>query len=134
MASSHTIVGNAGEFIGVLFALLTFGVVVMMLQMFLAKTESKWKGLIMPGIMFGISLIASYQFALRSINTRSFTGIINGVHIEYTTSIPSIIGQTALIFILCNIITGAFIAIYAIFKKRPNRQRALEMMSVQDLG
>ena len=134
MASSHTVASYTGEFISVLFAILVFGVVVIMLQMFLSKTESKWKGLIMPIVMFGISLIASYQFALRSINTRSFTGIINGVHIEYTTSIPSIIGSTALIFILCNIVTGVFIAVYAIFRRRTNQQRALEMMSIQDLG
>ena len=130
---SHATVSFTGEFMGVLIAFLVFGAAVTMLQMFLSKTESKWKGLIMPIIMFGISLTASYQFALRIINTRSFTGMINGVYIEHTASIPSIIGQTALIFILCNIVTGIFIAIFTIFRRKTNRQRALEMMSVQDL-
>ncbi|MCL2224706.1 MAG: hypothetical protein FWB96_07045 [Defluviitaleaceae bacterium] len=134
MTSIHTVASFTSEFMGVLFVLVVFGVVVVMLQMFLSKTESKWNGLIMPIVMFGISLAASYQFALRAINTRSFTGMINGVHIEYTTSIPSIIVQTALIFILCNIATGVFISIYAVLKRRTNQQRALEMMSIQDLG
>jgi len=133
MASGHTIVSNAGEFIGVLFVLLVLGVVVVMLQVFLSKTQSKWKGLIMPVVMFGISLVASYQFVLRSINTRSFTGIINGVSVEYTTSIASIIGQTSLIFILCNIVTGVLITVYLILRRRTNQQRALEMMSIKDL-
>jgi len=51
----------------------------------------------MPTIMFGISLIASFQFMLHLINTRSFTGMIKGVFIEHTTSMSSTIGQTALI-------------------------------------
>jgi len=127
--ASHTIV-----FTGGMFVLFTFGIVVMILQVFLSKTESKWAGYIMPAIMFGISLIASFQFMLRLINTRSFTGMINGVFIEHTTSMSSIIGQTVLIFVLCNIATGILIAIYTIFRRKRNRQRALEMMSVQDLG
>ncbi|MCL2851974.1 MAG: hypothetical protein FWE20_02930 [Defluviitaleaceae bacterium] len=127
--ASHTIVFTDG-----IFVLFTFGVVLMILQVFLSKTESKWTGLIMPAIMFGISLIASFQFMLRLINTRSFTGMINGVFIEHTTSMSSIIGQTVLIFVLCNIATGILIAVYTIFRRKRNRQDALEMMSVQDLG
>ena len=127
--ASHTIAFTGGTF-----ALLAFGVVVMVLQGFLSKTESKWAGVIMPVMMFCISLIASFQFMFRLIDTRSFTCMINGVVVEHTTSMSSIIGQTVLIFALCNVITGIMIAMYTIFRKQRNRQRALEMMSVQDLG
>ena len=127
--ASHAVV-----FTGGMFALLVFVAVVMILQVFLSKTESKWTGYIMPAVMFGVSLVATLQFMLRLIDTRSFTGMINGVFIEHTTSMSSIIGQTALIFVLCNIATGIMIAIYTIFRRKRNRQRALEMMSVQDLG
>ena len=127
--ASHTIVFTGGMFI-----LSALGVVVMILQVFLSKTESKWAGFILSAIMFGISLIVSLQFMLHLINTRSFTGMINGVFIEHTTSVPSIIGQTVLIFVLCNIATGILIAIYTIFRGKRNKQRALEMMSIQDLG
>jgi len=127
--ASHTIVFTGGMFI-----LSALGVVVMVLQVFLSKTESKWAGFILSAIMFGISLIVSLQFMLHLINTRSFTGMINGVFIEHTTSVPSIIGQTVLIFVLCNIATGILIAIYTIFRGKRNKQRALEMMSIQDLG
>jgi len=120
--------------IGFFGALFTFAVVVMILQAFLSRVESKWAGIIMPTIMVGISILASFNFAMRLINTRSFTGIINGIYIEHTTSIASIILQTALIFVLCNIVTGILIAIYTIFRRKINRRRALEMMSIQDLG
>ena len=127
--ASHTVF----EFSGPMFVLLTFVAVVMILQVFLSKTESKWAGSIMPVIMFGISLIASFQLMLRLIDTRSFTGIINGILVEHTASMSSIIGQTVLLFVLCNIATGILIAIYTIARRQRNRQRALEMMSVQDL-
>ena len=125
---------HAVVFTGGMFALLVFGVVVMILQVFLSKTESKWSGAIMPAIMFGVSLVAAFQFALRLINARSFTGEINGVFVEHTTSMSTIIGQTALIFVLCNIATGIMIVIYTIFRRKRDRQRALEMMRIQDLG
>ncbi|MCL2580101.1 MAG: hypothetical protein FWE32_08765 [Oscillospiraceae bacterium] len=129
MMANHAVV-----FTGGMFALLVFGVVVMILQVFLSKTESKWSGAIMPAIMFGVSLVAAFQFALRLINARSFTGEINGVFVEHTTSMSTIIGQTALIFVLCNIATGIMIVIYTIFRRKRDRQRALEMMRIQDLG
>jgi len=128
--AKHSIVIFDGMFI----AILAFGVVVMILQVFLSKSESKWAGAAMPAIMFGISLMASFQFMLRLISTRSFSGIINGVPVEHITSMPSIIGQTVLIFALCNIVTGILIAIYTIFRRKINRQRALEIMNIQDLG
>jgi len=129
MMASHTVI-----FTGSMFVLLTFGVVVVMLQVFLSKVESKWAGVIMPVIVAGISLIASIQFMLRLINTRSFTGMINGVFTEHTTSMSSIIGQTVLIFVLCNIVTGILVAVYTVSRRERNRQRALEIMRVQDLG
>jgi len=127
MMASHTVIT------GGMLVLLIFSVVVI-LQVFLSKTESKWSGVILPAIMFGISLIVSFQFAVRLLNSRSFTGMVNGVLVEHTTSMSSIIGQTVLIFVLCNIVTGILIAIYAVFRKQRNNQRALEMMRVQDLG
>ena len=127
--ASHTI-----AFTGGMLALIVFGVVVMILQAFLSKTESKWAGFIMPATMFGISLVASLQLMLRLMDTRSFTGTINGVFIEHTTSTSSIIGQTVLLFVLYNIATGILMAIYTIFRRKRNRNRALEMMSIQDLG
>ena len=118
----------------VLFALSAFVTMAIILQVFLSKTENKWSGAVMPIIMFGISLTASFQFATRIFNTRSFTGMINGEFIEHTTSMSSIIAQTVLIFVVCNIATGILIAVSVISGRQRNRQRALEMMSVQDLG
>jgi len=120
-------------FMGVILVL-SFVAIVMVLQVFMSKEEDRRIGFIMPIIMFCVSLVASFQIMMRLISSRSFTGIINGTVTEHTTSVPSIIGQTALIFVLCNIVTGILIAIYMMSKRKRNARRGLEMMSVQDLG
>ena len=128
MLSSHAV------FTIGLVLLLAFIAVVLILQAFLSKTESKWMGLIMPAIMFGVSLLTSWQFTMRLYNSRSFAGMVNGVFVEHTTSMFSIISQTMLIFVVYNIATAIMVIMYAKLRRIRNNQRGLEMMNIQDLG
>jgi len=84
------------------------------LQIFLAKKESKWAGLILPIIFFIVSLIFVLNVAL-----------IN----EISTVIVTIVSA----FLLGNIPTAVFLVIYAVCRGKRNKQRALDKMSVQDL-
>jgi len=110
---------------------------IIILQVFLSKKESKWPGLILPIISFGISLLATLAILLFSVNKGTMAQTINGEIVEQTVtqinSISSIIGGTAFVFVLCNIPTGILIAIYAASRGKRKRQRDLEKMSVQDL-
>jgi cytochrome bd-type quinol oxidase subunit 1 len=117
--------------------LLVFGVGGIWLQIFLSKKESKWAGLILPIITFGISLTALLGGLLFSARTGITTTTVNGEIIEQTTkqiaNMSSIIGSAICIFILYNIPTAVLLAIYAACRGKRNRQRALDKMSVQDL-
>lgn len=109
------------------------GLVLAILQVFTAKAENKRTGLIIPIILFGISLATTAWMIWDTVNT-SYKGMINGVLVDYAPSMSTIISQAVLVFLLCNIATGVSIAIYAVCRSKINKHRALEMMNVQDLG
>jgi hypothetical protein len=117
--------------------LLIFGVSVIVLQIFLSRKENKWAGLILPFISFIISLMALLGAVLFSANTRVSTLIEGGKVIEQTVTqigdMSTIVGTAIYIFLLYNIPTAVLLTIYAAFRGKRNRQRALEKMSVQDL-
>jgi hypothetical protein len=120
--------------IAMIVALLVLGIMAIALQMFLSKADNKRTGLIMPIISFGVSLFASLSMLSHLSTTGTFSGMINGVMVDHVPSTASIIGPTVLIFLLCNVVTGILIAIYATCRGKINRQRGLAMMNAQDLG
>jgi membrane protease YdiL (CAAX protease family) len=140
-----TVVPNAaenGEAMGAfgysitLLALVLLIAGIVTLQIFLSKRESKWAGLILPIISFGISLIAGLGILLFSVATGTTTSIVDGEIIEQTRQIastPSIIFSAIYVFLLYNIPTGILLAIYAACRGKRKKQRDLEKMSVQDL-
>jgi hypothetical protein len=117
--------------------ILVFGAGLIVLQIFLSKKESKWPGLILPIISFGISLLAAIAILLFSVHTGTMAQTINGEIVEQTVTqindASSIIVGAIVVFAYCNIPTGIFLVIYAVCWGKRNRQRALEKMSVQDL-
>jgi hypothetical protein len=121
-------------FTGPFLVLLAFGVVALVLQVFLSKSEQRWPGLIMPIVWIGFSLITPIRILVAGPDARSFIGSINGVDVLHTPTMASIIGEASLMFILLNIVTGILVAIYLICKRRQGKERALLKMSVQDLG
>ena len=121
-------------FSGPFLVLMAFGVVALVLQVFLSKSEGKWLGLIMPIVWIGFSMITPIRILLAGPEARSFIGLVNGVEVVHTPSTASIVGEAVLVFVLLNVITGILVAIYLVCRRKQNKERALLKMSVQDLG
>ena len=117
--------------------ILVFGAGLIVLQIFLSNKESKWPGLILPIISFGISLLAAMAILLYSVNTVTKAQTINGEIVEQSVTevndTSSTIVGAIVVFAYCNIPTAILLVIYAACRGKRNRQRALEKMSVQDL-
>jgi len=94
--------------------LMALGVGGIWLQIFLSRKESKWAGLILPIITFGISLIFVMNVAF-----------INDIGTVIVTIVSALL--------LGNIPTAVFLVIYAVCRGRRKKQRDLDKMSVQDL-
>ena len=129
--------GSTTGYVITLAVLLLIGAGVIVLQVFLSRSESKWPGLILPAIAFCFSLIAVMSMVLFSVSTHEVLSE-NGVIIEERVAtplmdIPSMIATTGSTLLLFNIPTAVLLAIYAACRGKRNRQRALERMSVQDL-
>ena len=114
--------------------ILVFGAGGILLQIFLSKKESKWAGLILPFISFGIALTALLGFVFLSTVTTTTMGVV----VEQTTTqmanASSIIVSAIYLFLLYNIPTAILLAIYAACRGSRNRRRDLDKMNAQDLG
>jgi len=126
---------------GFLIILLAVCAGVIWLQIFLSKRESRWPGLILPGISFLASLIGVIGIAaLSAVRTTTSTQLFteNGVVVEQfstwiTGSPASVVWTVLYVFLLCNIPTGVLLAVYAACRSKRKKLRDLGKMSVQDL-
>lgn len=89
---------------------------VLVLQVFLSKTESKWPGLVLPCIGFLTSLMIPFGIAVPS----------EGVTVGF-------VAQMMLVWLLGNIPTLILLAIYNACRRKRNRNKQVEKMSIQDL-
>jgi hypothetical protein len=121
--------------IGTLLFLLVVAAGAIVLQVFLSKKESKWLGLILPVISFGISLIVLLGFPLFAVYSTevSMNGAVVEQAVSQTDGLSTIIGAVVYLFVLYNIPTAVLLAIYAACRGKRKQQRDLEKMSVQDL-
>ncbi len=102
-------------FIGMLFALVPV-VALIVLQVFLSKMEKDWPGLVMPGLSLGSSLIAVLGLAF------------------YALADSSIILRLIFLFVIFNIPTLIFFAIYKSVHKKQVPNKELDKMTIQDLS
>ena len=86
------------------------------LQMYLSRRPSRWPGLVLPVISFLFSL-------LYPLNMVDFGG-----------DRGALIAQLLLVWLLANIPTFIFLAIYFAARGRLRRAREFERMDAQDLG
>lgn len=93
---------------------LGFFIVIILLQIYLSKRESKWLGLVLPAISFFFSIIG-VLFVPESVST---TYIIIG---------------SIIVFLLLNIPTIILIAIYFACRKKIKRNKEIDKMNIQDL-
>lgn len=130
-------------FINILiFILFIAGIII--LQVFLSKRQSKWLGLILPGISFIVSIFAVMSTAVftnitkQSVQTISENGkvvneIINHVQEKNNVDLASVILTIIVVFIMFNISTAILLAIYAACREKRRKNLELEKMNIQDL-
>ena len=93
--------------------ILLFFVAIILLQIVLSKRENKWTGLIIPIISFGLSIL----------------WILN---IQYYLALSRLTLKVILVFIITNIPTAIFLAIYFICRKN-KKVNEINKMNIQDL-
>lgn len=97
-----------------LLLLILFLVAIILLQIILSKRENKWPGLIIPIISFGLSMLW-----------------IMGI--PYYLSLSGLILKVVLVFIITNIPTAFFLAIYFNYRKKKTKIDEIYKMNIQDL-
>lgn len=119
---------------------------IVVFQIYLAKKENKWLGLILPLITFSISLMALlgvatfYQIGSVRIESQTITedGVITKqiseqpVEID-TAEVMQSIFIAVYIFVLYNIPTIILLLIYKDGRKKLRKEIELEKMNIQDL-
>lgn len=93
---------------------LLFLVAIILLQIILSKKESKWLGLIIPIISFGLSILWI-------------------LGIPHYLSLSGLIFKVILVFIISNIPTTIFLAIYFIYREKVKQMSEIDKMNIQDL-
>lgn len=110
------------------------------LQIFLSRRESRWPGLILPGLNLLLTLLMVFSLVLFSYHstTTEFTDE-NGTAVlvsdqqEEAANSNAVAAGAVTILLLYNIPTVLLLVIYFICRGKPNRTRSLTRMQVQDL-
>jgi hypothetical protein len=112
------------------------------LQIFLSKKQSKWLGLIIPFICFIFSIVAVLSLAMYTnteitLVTESIDGVeVNNkttiLHQEQSNILP-MIATAVSVFLLYNIPTIIFLAIYIACREKLKLRSELDKMNIQDL-
>lgn len=113
------------------------------LQVFLSRKQSRWPGLILPGLSFVLSVVI-----VLSIVMYTNTGVTkyeeiteeNGVIVaqkesleEQITDNTPFVFSSALLFLLSNVPTVIHLGIYFACREKLKRNRQIEKMHIQDL-
>ena len=106
------------------------------LQIFLSKAKNKWLGLIIPLICFIFSIITILSLSMYT-GVTSMTKTIDGVVVtDSKLAKPNMISMLATVipvFLITNIPTLIFLAIYFACREKQKLHRELDKMNVQDL-
>lgn len=96
---------------------------VIALQVFLSRRKAWWPGLVLPALEVIYSIFA-------------IVSAIAGYYEVYGQGVPvtaSLIGDTFLAFLQCNIFTLVLLAIYFVCRHGEKRKKQLDKMNIQDL-
>jgi len=108
---------------------IAFLVGVIWLQIFLSRRENKWPGLILPILIFLFSI-----FSVLMLTPWQVTTYINGEHIQTERVVNASVGQMILVLIWWNISTAILLMIYFACRQKIRKKKALEKMTIKDLG
>ena len=124
----------------VIVAMVVAGAVV--LQVFLSRAESRWPGLILPGVSFLLSLLLVFGYGAYSINGSERIEVTtdNGVEsvVTYEERIEPMEygvpwGAITVTLLMGNIPTVILLGIYAACRGGRKKEKEMEKMSIQDL-
>lgn len=96
---------------------------VIVLQVFLSRRKAWWPGLVLPAIEVAYSIFA-------------IVSAIVGYYEVYGKGVPvtaSLIRDTFLAFVQCNILTLVLLAVYFVCRHGQKRKKQLDKMNIQDL-
>ena len=96
---------------------LLLGALVVYLQIYFSKMESKWMGLILPGLTLIYSIII----------------VLNIVEPSVDISTTQRIAMVLSAFLTSNISTIILLAIYAVVRQKLKRQSEIDKMNIKDL-
>lgn len=117
-------------------------------QIFLSKKRNKWFGLIIPIICFMLSIMGVFSLSILSLSVNNNTGnastgiisvteTIDGIAVtDNTIALPSMISILVTViptFLIFNIPTIIFLAIYFACREKLKLRNELNKMNVQDL-
>lgn len=113
---------------------LAIGIIgVVILQIFMSKSERKWPGFILPAITFCLSIMAVfgiiYLSPVAAWTAQSYKTILETVQIPRLADFI----ESLFVFILYNIPTAVFFGIYYASRVKIHRQSEYVKMSLQDL-
>jgi len=112
------------------------------LQIFLSRRQNKWLGLIIPLICFMISIAAVLSIAVyTNIGVTSVTETVDGAKVSEKTAdlqsvrsnMSSVLATAIQIFLMTNIPTVVFLAIYFACREKIKVYDELDKMNIQDL-
>ena len=132
--------GNAVLLIIVMLLLLAGSV---WLQIFLSRKNNKWLGLIIPLVCFIISILIVLSITMYTTSSEitTVTETVNGVVIREKSIVleseePSILSMLVAViptFLMFNIPTLIYLAIYFACREKLKTKKLLDKMNVQDL-
>lgn len=103
---------------GILFSLVVFLAVLagtLVLEAFLARSEHRWPGLVLPGVWLLLSLL-----------------MIVG-NMIYTGDLAQTLASMAVALVLFNIPTLLLVAVYCVVRARKRRRSQIDKMNIHDL-
>lgn len=111
------------------------------LQIFLSRKQNKWLGLIIPLICFVFSIMTVFSLAMYTNTVTSVTEKTDGVVVREETitiqsekpSMRSMLVTNIPVFLLSNVPTLIFLAIYFACREKRKKNLELEKMNIQDL-
>ena len=104
------------------------------LQIFLSRRESRWPGLVLPGL----TLLYSLVMVLNVSTYRAITGssVVDGTVVETVTQygdLLSALPTMLIVFLLGNIPTIILLAIYFACREKHRKKKQMDRMNIQDL-
>lgn len=127
-----------------LFVFVLFFIGIVLLQLYLSMRTNKWLGLIIPCLCLLFSILILFNLAMYTVVGTSKVSVVteeNGVVIEEGSSLKDlnrpavgeILATAVPVFIITNIPTLVFLAIYWGAREKFTKKIQLEKMNIQDL-